>query len=47
MVKIKKNASDTCKMLSEACGGEAIKSQVFMSGINGSKRVRRTWEMLT
>jgi len=26
--------------------GEAIKNQVFLSGINGSKRVTRTWKMI-
>jgi hypothetical protein len=46
-VKLGRNASDTCGMLSEACGGEALKkSQVFLSGINGSKRVRRTWKIM-
>jgi hypothetical protein len=32
------NASDTCAMLSEIYGGEAMKSQMFLNGINGSKR---------
>jgi hypothetical protein len=36
-VKLGKNASDTCVVLSEAYGGEAVKSQVFLSGINLSK----------
>jgi len=39
-VKLGKNASDTCAMLSKAYGGEAVKCQVFLSGINGSKRAR-------
>jgi len=44
-VKLGKNASDTCAVLFEAYGGEAVnKSQVFSSGINGSKRVTRTWK---
>jgi hypothetical protein len=30
---------DTCAVLSELYEGEAMKSQVFLSGINGSKRV--------
>jgi hypothetical protein len=36
-VTLGKNASDTCVMLSEAYGEEAMKSQVFLSGINGTK----------
>jgi hypothetical protein len=34
-VKLGKNASDTCAMLSEVCGGEAVKPNC----INCSKRV--------
>jgi hypothetical protein len=38
-VELGKNATDTCEMLSKAYGGGAIKeSQVFLSGINSSKR---------
>jgi hypothetical protein len=37
-VKLGKNASDTCAVLSEANGGKLRKSQVFLSGINSSKR---------
>jgi hypothetical protein len=36
-VKLGKNASDILATISESCGGEALKSQVFFSGINGSK----------
>jgi hypothetical protein len=32
-------------MLSEAYGVGAIKSQVFLSGINGLERIGRTWKM--
>jgi hypothetical protein len=39
-VKLGKNASDTCAVLSKAMGGEAMKSQVFLNGINDSKRGR-------
>jgi len=45
-VKLGKNASDTCVVLSEAYGGEALKSQVFLSGINSAKRVSRMWKMM-
>jgi hypothetical protein len=41
-----KNASDTCTILSEDYGGGARKSQVFLNGINSSKRVMRTWKMM-
>jgi hypothetical protein len=42
-VNLGKNASDTCAMLSEELMGEKLrKSQVFLSGINSSKRVART-----
>jgi hypothetical protein len=33
--KLGKNASDACAMLSEACGGETMKNQLFVTGING------------
>jgi len=36
-VKLGKTESDTCTILSEAYGGEAMKSQVFLSGINDSE----------
>jgi hypothetical protein len=39
-VKLGKNASDTCAVLAEACGGEDMKKSVFLCGINGSKRAR-------
>jgi hypothetical protein len=42
----KKNTSNTCAVFSEAYGGEAMKSNAFLSGINGSKRVTRTWNMM-
>jgi len=45
-VKSEKNASDTCTMLFEVYGGEAMKSHVFLSGINCSKRVARTWKTM-
>jgi hypothetical protein len=38
-VKLGKNASDTCAMLFEAFGTEAVKKS-SARGINGSKRVR-------
>jgi hypothetical protein len=44
-VKSGNNASDTCAVLSEAYGGEAMKSQVFLSGINSSKSVATMWKM--
>jgi hypothetical protein len=44
-VKLGKNASSICTVLSKAYGGETMKSQVFLNGINGSKRVARTWMM--
>jgi hypothetical protein len=37
-VKLGKNANDTCAMLSEAYGTEAMKIQVILNGINGSRR---------
>jgi hypothetical protein len=36
-VKLGKYASDACAMLSDAYGGEAVKSQVALSGLNVSK----------
>jgi uncharacterized metal-binding protein len=42
-VKLGKNASDTCEMLSEAYGGEVTKRQVYLSGVNGSMRIMRMW----
>jgi hypothetical protein len=36
-VNLVKNASHTCAMLSEAYGRKAMKSEVFLSGINSSK----------
>jgi len=44
-VKLGKNTSDTCAVLSEAYGGEAIKN-LFLSVIIGSDRVTRTWKMI-
>jgi hypothetical protein len=41
-----KNASDTCAMLSESCGREAVKIQKPLNGINGSKIVARMWKVL-
>jgi hypothetical protein len=41
-----KNANDICAMLYETYGGESAKSQVFCYGINGSKRVARTWKIV-
>jgi hypothetical protein len=43
-VKLGTNASDTCAVLSEAYVGETMRSQVFLSSINGSKRVARMWK---
>jgi hypothetical protein len=46
-VKFGKDASDTCAMLSEASKGKNYeKVEVFLSGINYSKRVARTWMMM-
>jgi len=39
-VKLEKNASDTCAVLSEAYGEKLGKSRVFLSGIIGSKKAR-------
>jgi hypothetical protein len=36
-VKLRKNASDTFAMLSEAYGEEAIKNKIVLSDINSSK----------
>jgi hypothetical protein len=36
-VELEKIASDTCEILSEAHGGEAMKNQMFSSFVNGSK----------
>jgi len=41
-VKVGKNASNTSELLSEAYGGEAMRSRDFLSGIGGSKRVSRS-----
>jgi hypothetical protein len=45
-VKLGTNASDTCEMLFEAYGGEYMKRSNVFGGINGSKRVVRTWKMM-
>jgi hypothetical protein len=45
-VKLQKNASDPCAMFSEAHGGEDIKSQVFLGGINGSKKARMSMSQM-
>jgi hypothetical protein len=45
-VKLGNNAGDTCALLSKSYRGEAIKSQVFLSGINGLKRVMRMWKIM-
>jgi hypothetical protein len=46
-VKLGKNASDTCAMIFEDCGGEAIySSQVLLSDVNGSKCFVRTWNVV-
>jgi hypothetical protein len=39
-VKLGKNTSDTCAILSEAYGVEALKNLCVFSGIDGLKRVR-------
>jgi hypothetical protein len=36
-VKFGSNANDTCAVLSEAYGGETVKVQVFLNGMNGFK----------
>jgi hypothetical protein len=45
-VKLGKSSSDTCAMLSDAHGGEAVKNSVFLSVMNGSKTVARTWKIM-
>jgi hypothetical protein len=45
-VELGKNASGICVMLSEAYRGESMKKNVFLSDINGSKRVVRMWKMM-
>jgi hypothetical protein len=40
-VKLGEDASDTCAMLSEAYGGEAMKNSSVLSDINGSKTVAK------
>jgi hypothetical protein len=45
-MKLGRNASDSCTVLSEAYGGEDMKSQVFVSAINSSKRFARTCKMM-
>jgi hypothetical protein len=42
-VKLEKNTSDTCALLSKAYGGEAMKKS---SGINSLKTILRTWKMM-
>jgi hypothetical protein len=44
-LKLGKNASDMCAMLSKAYGGRLQNCQVFLRGINSWKRVARTWKM--
>jgi hypothetical protein len=39
-VKLGKNASDTCAVLSEVYGGEAMKKSSVFRGLNSSKRAR-------
>jgi hypothetical protein len=36
----------TCAVLSEAYEREALKSEVFLNGINCSKKVVGTWKMV-
>jgi hypothetical protein len=43
-VKLGKNASDTCVMLSKAYGREAMRKSSVLGDINGAKRVTRTWQ---
>jgi hypothetical protein len=46
-LKLRRNANDTCTVLSETYGGEAVeRSHVFFSGVNGSKRVASMWEVV-
>jgi hypothetical protein len=45
-VKLGKNASDTCAMLSEAYGGQAIKMSSVSCHINGSTGFAKTWKMI-
>jgi hypothetical protein len=44
-VKLGKNASDTCAMLSKDYRGEIMKKSSVLNGVNGLKRVTRTWKM--
>jgi predicted secreted protein len=41
-VKLGMSASDTCELLSEACGGNYDKVKEFLSGIYRSKEVAKT-----
>jgi hypothetical protein len=42
--KLENSASNTCEVLSEANGEEALKRSSVFSDINCSKRVARTWK---
>jgi hypothetical protein len=45
-VKLGKNASDTCVMLSKAYGEDSMKKSSVSECINSSKRAMRTWKMI-
>jgi hypothetical protein len=45
-VKLRNNASHSSAVLSEAYEEKLRKSKAFLSGINDSKRVARTWKIM-
>jgi hypothetical protein len=45
-VKLGKNASNTLSVAPEAYGGQAVKNPKFLSGINCSQWVAKTWKMM-
>jgi len=44
--KLGKNVSETFPLLSEVCGGEAMKSRVCLSGINGLRGTRMSKSLI-
>jgi hypothetical protein len=46
LCEIRKDARDICTTISRIYGGEAMKSHMFLSSINSSKRVARMWKMM-
>jgi hypothetical protein len=43
---MRKELSDICAVLSEGYGVEAMKSKMFLSDINRSRRITKTWKMM-